>query len=257
MISIRFLFLLMLLVAQVADAQSYDLPEEATGGAEFAPRTILRSYDDFLSWSNNGGEAGWASATSGTGALAAASVTGASTSHPGLLSLASGTTSGGRAGLGSSSVAGAFLASAIEWEAIVYLPILSDGTERFSVDIGAGDNYNTAGLGADRVAFRYRDDQNAGEWQAICRAASTETTIDTNIAVAATTWYRLGFSCIGSCTSIEFFINGTSVGSCSTNVPGVADAVSLVNIKLEKSIGTTARELILDLVWFEMTVTGR
>jgi hypothetical protein len=36
-------------------------------------------------------------------------------------------------------------------------------------------------------------------------------------AVAANTWYRLRITKTGG--SVEFFVNGTSIGTCSTHVP--------------------------------------
>lgn len=123
---------------------------------------------------------------------------------------------------------------------------LSDGTETYQVSAGFTDGAGAATLGIDAVAFRYTHSENAGNWVAYTRSNSVESVINTAVAVATSTIYELLAKVNAAGTSVEFFINGTSVGTISTNIPTTANRQTAVGANLVKSLGTTSRGFELE-----------
>lgn len=128
-------------------------------------------------------------------------------------------------------------------------PALSDGTNRYRVHNGLVTS-GTAPTGdpVDGIFFRYSDNVNSGNWQCVCRKDSTETVINTSTA-ATTAYTVLRFTVNAAATSVTFYINGTSVGTTTTNIPnaGSGDAVVLC-CGIGKSAGTTTRSNDIDFV---------
>lgn len=127
----------------------------------------------------------------------------------------------------------------IYFETCVQMQLLSDATDTYSFTCGFGD-LTTSGAHTDEVGFRYTHSNNGGRWLAVCRSNSVETgsTLDTGITVAAGTWYRLGFRVNSTATSVEFFIDGVSVGSISSNIPTGASRVVGICLKVDRTAGT-------------------
>lgn len=124
---------------------------------------------------------------------------------------------------------------------------LSDGTNRYGVNIGYLDSFNYDSA-ADSVLFRYRDDVNSGKWQIECKnAGSGTTTADSGVTVAADTWYVLR-AFIHSSSRVDFWINGNFVGSITTNIPINRDMG--LGMILTKSAGTTSRTTYSDYAIF-------
>ncbi len=122
-----------------------------------------------------------------------------------------------------------------EW--CIRLEDLSDATNRYIVNVGILDSLNVDAA-ADSVIFRYSDNVNSGKWQLECKSAVAQTTADSGISVAADTWYRLR-AVIYNSSLAEFFINGVSVGTITTNIPNNRD--SGFGMILTKTAGTTNR----------------
>ena len=123
------------------------------------------------------------------------------------------------------------------WEWCIRFEDLSDGTNRYGINVGFIDSFNYNGH-ADAVMFRYRDDVNSGKWQLSCYSAVAETTADSGITVAADTWYRLR-AVIYKSDLAEFFINGVSVGTVTSNLPINRDFG--FGMIMTKAAGTTNR----------------
>jgi len=134
--------------------------------------------------------------------------TGASTTGSALLLSAANTgTSQGMLILGGGSID-------IYW--VVNLSALSTAGQRYIVQLGLGDG--TSSSVANGVYFEYSDNVNSGNWEAITVSASTPTTVSGAIA-ATTAFQTLRINVNAAASTITFYVNGTSIGTSSTNIP--------------------------------------
>ena len=201
-------------------------------------------------------EGGITADVSGTGAALAALAAGALVNHPGVISLSTGTTTTGSAGIRQVGNGGAILLGGgkVRCGVVAKVEALSDGTETFTVRLGLHDN-TAAAESVDGVLFRYTHSVNAGEWQGVCRSNSVESTLDTN-TLADTNWHTFEFEVNALATSVEFFIDGTSTGTIATNIPsGASRFTAFMPGGIVKSAGTTARLLDLDAYWLHYEFT--
>ena len=222
--------------------------------------TVIEFFEDFFTSNSTTGTIGthgWNSATSGTGAAISQATVPLVTSNVGATQMTTGTTNAGRAVI--------FLNGSTLWnatggeitvETLVLINNLSDGTETFKVYVGLGDNSGGSGDMTDGVYFSYSSTDIAGDWQGNVSGTSSRTTLDTNTAVAADTWYKLKFVINSAANSVEFFINGTSKGTIAdANIPTVTEFFMPI-FKIEKSAGTTARLAKIDYFYFLKTLSG-
>lgn len=128
---------------------------------------------------------------------------------------------------------------------------LSDVTNTYGFAIGMTDFSGTADM-TNGVYFRYSSATNSGNWQIVTAAASVRTT--TNSAVAATTgWHNAGFIMNAAGNSVEFFMDGVSLGTITTNIPTAQIAPSFT---LARTAGTiAAQSLNFDLMYLTQTLT--
>lgn len=84
-------------------------------------------------------------------------------------------------------------------------------------------NTPTTATDADQVFFRYEDDNNDGEWEAVSSIGGTDTETDTGIAVAASTDYELIIA-IDSSRIARMYINGTLVATTAA----LTDEIDLI-----------------------------
>jgi len=131
---------------------------------------------------------------------------------------------------------------------------LSDGTDTYRVYAGFNDNSGTDGT--DGVYFRYTHGENSGNWTAVCRSNSVETTLDTGTAVALNTWYRLRCVINANASSVEFFINGVSKGTITTNIPSGSGRETALYGNIRKTAGTSSRTMQWDYVYFKFVPTA-
>lgn len=139
-----------------------------------------------------------------------------------------------------------------EW--MVYLSNLSDGTDTFSLRAGLGNQTSNADF-TDGVYFYYTHSNNSGQWSARCVNNSSATQLDSNVSVAAATWYRLTAVVNSAGTSAEFFVNGTSIGTISTNIPTAYPRIVGPVIQDVRTAGTATRYLITDYCLFHKKVS--
>jgi hypothetical protein len=132
---------------------------------------------------------------------------------------------------------------------------LSDGTNRYGIKIGFG-NQTTTITDAIGAHFRYRDNINGGNWQIyVVDASSTLTQVDTRVTVAASTWYRLEIIINADASSTEFWINGNRVGTVVANLQSGTSITAGVLAMIIKALGTTSRSMILDYLEFRQEVS--
>lgn len=193
----------------------------------------------------------------GTGAGGTQTVITGVAGHQGIVEYATGTTTTGVRGLYQLTAEQIVVGSGkIRFGAIIKIPTLSDGTQTFTARFGLNDvAAGTGGDGTDSIMFRYTHSVNGGEWQGVTRSNSTESTLDTNV-VADTNWHTFEFEVNADGTSVEFFIDGASVGTISTNIPtGTSRTTSLNPAQIHKSAGGTARTIQLDAYWYQFDFT--
>lgn len=114
---------------------------------------------------------------------------------------------------------------------------LSTAGQRFIARYGIGVSGLISDV-ANGVYFRYSDSENSGRWVAVSRSGGVESVINSSVAVAALTPAHLQFIVNSAGTSIEFFINGSSIGTIATNIPNASNMGHSVG--LQKTVGTTA-----------------
>lgn len=136
--------------------------------------------------------------------------------------------------------------------AAVRIPVLSDGTNRFTFHFGFNDL--VTGEGTDVLYFKYSDNINSGRWQIISRKAGvTVQTIDTGVTVVAGDWYDLYIEVNKAGDRALFYINGTLVSTITTtaNIPnGTAESTG-VFANLLGVLGTGNVEVDIDYLMFD------
>jgi hypothetical protein len=175
------------------------------------------------------------------------------TNHQGIVTSSTGTTATGRAGLFNLSGASIRLGGGqITVECIVRIPVLSTVGEEFIVRVGLNDNPGADVT--DGVFFEY-DRLNSLNWRMATAANSVRTKTNTTTAVTAATWYRLTMVINPAANSVEYFIDGVSVGTIVATIPTGAGRETSMGFNIQKSAGVTARTLLTDKVYFRQALT--
>lgn len=168
-------------------------------------------------------------------------------SYMGLVSCATGITSNsnGKAVLDGNTSVNNIKVSNMSNEWRVRLPILSTGTIGYQVRIGIQDA-NTAGDPANGIYFVYSENINGGQWRGTTTNSSTSTNIDSTIAPAAATWYKLRWVC--NTTSVSFYVNNILIGTSTTNIPTGNATRLMAKIEKKSPNATTSRSVEIDWV---------
>jgi hypothetical protein len=127
---------------------------------------------------------------------------------------------------------------------------LSDGTDTYAFDIGFHDQYTTSSTPTEGIYFYY-DSTISANW--IVRNTNASTTTSTTTSVPVTTAFQtLSFVVNAAWTSIEFFVDGVSVATHTTNIPdGTSNLTS--GVRIIKSVGTNSRVALTDYIYFRST----
>lgn len=134
------------------------------------------------------------------------------------------------------------------FETRVRLGNLSDGTQTFTVRFGFMSD--AGGDAPNGVFFRYTHSTNSGYWQGVARNNNSETATNFSTGPVTTGWQKMKIVVNAAGTSAEFFINGTSVGTVTSNIPTASGRETSIGASIIKSAGTTARTLLMDyLAW--------
>lgn len=127
----------------------------------------------------------------------------------------------------------------------VRFPTLSDATQRYSSHIGFGDQTNALPNGG--IYFLY-DEATSPNWQIATAHGGTRTTTTTSTAVPADTWTKLTITLASG--TVEYFVDGVSVGTINTNLPTAQTGIKACIIK---SVGTTERIVKVDAMYLDYT----
>lgn len=185
-----------------------------------------------------------------SGVIAAAP---ASAGRFGIANMHTSTSATGRATVYSANAAMIAGGGEMTFEAAVYIPDLSTSGERFI--IRAGFMSSTSVDPPSGAWFEY-DESTSANWR-ICTGKNTSRTkTTTSSAVPEDTWQTLKVVINAAATSVEFFINGVSVGTIATTLPtDVAQDYFGSAVGIIKSAGTTARAVWVDYVTLAKTFT--
>lgn len=94
--------------------------------------------------------------------------------------------------------------------------------------IGLTTNAN-ASLASVTGGIYFFVDSGSSNWQFACKASGTASTTDSGTAYDAN-WVELKFVVNAAASSVEFFIDGTSEGTISTNIPSATDLGFCYNV---------------------------
>jgi len=127
-------------------------------------------------------------------------------------------------------------------KAVIKTPAsLSDASNDYTVRIGF--NAQVAGGGAtDGIYIDYNHATHSGNWSCATTNAGNTQRNNSGVAVAASTNYVLEVVFRPN-LSAEFFINGTRVATNDTFVPASTGDDFVVMSEIEKSVGTTSRDI--------------
>lgn len=203
----------------------------------------LRAFADANSYE---GETGWYNSVTGAGAVVQAATGNIYNRVHGILHLKTGTTATGEARAYKGPVNLQAGDGLTEFEASAVLDALSDGTNRFEINIGfASAKYGTSPRRG--IGFYYRDDVNGGKW--LCSVEDTtsgKTEVDSGITVVAGTWYNLEARINAGGTSVAFYIDDALVATITTDIPTGTTKLFANWIDIIKSLGTSAKDLFID-----------
>ena len=205
------------------------------------PRMGFILFCDFI---GSGGGSGLGQTLAGTGAAAF----GGDLGLPGYIQASVAAVSDAVSLRGANAANTFNLGNAKTWlEARVVITTAEDGTNRFSTRVGFGD-----ADAADFTDGAYFESSLAGNasanWFRCTANNGTRTKTDTGVAPVAGTYQRLRIKVNAAGTSVDFEIDGVSVGSNTTNIPKTSGRESGIAFQSIKTLGTTARTSRLDYV---------
>ena len=184
----------------------------------------------------------------------------ATADHPGTITLGTGTSSSGRSSLASPSNQWVIGGGLLRFGCVFQMRsaasnALSNGTDRYTLQVGLS-NSSTGGPTV-AIGFRYSDNLSSGNWEAISLRTSgggADSAVDTGVAHAMATWFKLEFEINAAGTEILYYINGTLEHTETTNIEATA-AMALHPMGIYKALGSGNRFVDLDAFWFEQVLT--
>lgn len=145
------------------------------------------------------------------------------------------------------------------FEFLIYLPTASDGTDTYKVRIGVMDTAPTIGPDAEStngVYFKYDSTVSANWIIYAVKTSGSASSTTTSTAVSAASWITLRID-INASSSATFYVNGSSVGTHSSNVPSATNEQTGIVARLAKTAGTNSRSCYIDYWSKYITSTSR
>lgn len=153
-----------------------------------------------------------------------------------------------------------FGSSIYRFETRINIPTNSNGTETFQCLFGFIDNVTGVNQ-TDGIYFLY-DSQGvstgsaaSGNWQIVTTSNSVRTFTTTSTAIDNANFVNLRIDVNAAATEVKFYVNGTLVGTHSTNIPSGASRITNNGIYIQKSAGTTARTMRADYIYLKTKFT--
>ena len=131
---------------------------------------------------------------------------------------------------------------------------LSTSAERYKLTAGLADS--TSGTYTDTVCFIY-DESVSPNWR-IQTMSNTTPTLTTTATVHTNGWEVIKMVVNAAATSASFYVNGVEVSGSpiSTNIPSGANRELTVQLRIEKSVGTTGRTCNIDYAALDIRLTN-
>lgn len=228
---------------------SVDVGSAATAPLIFDDFTFLSITGNVLTTTT----LSWSRAFNGTGATILASTTDVNSTQQALgqISLETGTNAAGRAGFASDET---FLFGwaefALEWFGRVVT--LATVAQNYNCYLGFSDGFLVAGEPTDGAYFEYDFDVSPN-WRIVTANNGTRTKVTTSVVVSAVDLQKLKVVVNNTGTSAEYFIDDVSAGTITTDIPTGAGRFFSMGTKIEKTAGSTNRQLLLDYVSIQYT----
>ena len=228
-------------------------------GTAYNPATEFVAEDDFCTRPGAGSSPNpWYAIATGSGA-AVDNVQRAEIGHPGVVSLATGTTSSGRVVLayGTSSVNPWGIVvpggGAIQFDALVKVPVAPNGSESFEIQVGLGDAAFVS-LPPDEAGIYFRTVAGSGIWKYVTRSfPDTTEEVEASLAIADDTWTHLRIVINAAGTEAAFYVDGDLRHTATADFPTVGMTMFATIIK---TFGSTERKLYLDYMGVRQTFSA-
>jgi len=123
---------------------------------------------------------------------------------------------------------------------------LADGTNSYRIFTGFNSSYDSTTAPTARSAGLFYDNNNVN-WQAYTYNSSVGTITDTGVPAVADGSYNTFLTRVNGTSNVQFFINGVLVATNTTNIPSNQVCPQ---IQIQKTLGATSRNIILDYVRF-------
>jgi hypothetical protein len=214
----------------------------ATGGSSPTPQSQFNVRDEgclsinsaYGSYANAGTGAAWTSFPSD----------GVNTSCAMRLNLGTTTTGSGSITSGNGNVI-TLGGGTVTFTERMKINTLSNATDTYTIRVGVMDTGTTPGESVDAVYLRYTHSVNSAEWQCVARSNSVETgsVVDTNV-LADTNWTTYQVVVNAAATSASCFINGTNVGTVTSNIPASSTRATGWGLNVLRSAGTTSLDAV-------------
>jgi hypothetical protein len=206
-------------------------------------------YDDFINSGTSSltiGMLGWAIVT-GTGGNVTYSA--GTANDYGVVTLSSGTstTTGAAIHLGNTATVAGGGISVFEYR--IRVPVLSTVAQEFNLFIGTNNNITTNAVPTNGIFFSYERITSVN-WLCNTTNGGTRTTVTSTIPIVANTWFKLTGVVNAAGTQVDFYINGTFVGSSTTNI---TTSTIAPNLTIRKTVGTTAMTVGCDYFYHTKT----
>jgi len=230
------------------------------GGGSSTAGSIIDLVDDFIGLTTaDSSQLGWNGLTAVIGGVGNAQAVDGTLGRVGIIALSTSTSATGSYGYGlgffsSSSEPIVLGAGTLTMQFWLKIPTLSTGSERFYVTFGLNNASDMNPFTqTNSVSFRYIDSENSGKWTIKTVASSSPTSSNTN-STADTDWHVYKIVVNADASSIAFYIDGVEVTNSpiTTTIPSAAIAPYIV---IQKSIGTTARTVEMDLFTLNYDLT--
>lgn len=194
---------------------------------------------------NDGAWPGLQTSVSGTGAAVSRVIAGGDI---GQANLATGTTTSGRAGIGSTSLTMIATYGGVSlFQGGVFTDPVSDGTNRYTVRVGCLDSLSAEPNNG--AYLKYADNNNGGKWEAICADNGVRTTGDTGLTHASTFTPYCAILVYINQKYADFYIGNNKTMAWAVRVSGVGNLGDGSNraygygASIIKSLGTTSRSV--------------
>lgn len=188
------------------------------------------------------GTLGWSTAVVVSGVVVMNS-TNQTAQHLGIVRLSTGTSTTGAAilYLSQDTICIGQADMYVEWEVnVINTP---NGTDDFLFLAGLGDDI-AGGAGTDGSFIAMERATSTTDWVRYTIAGGVKTRTASGTAFS-TGWHRFGMLFTGAGTNVEMFVDGTSIGSNTTNIPGAGQFCG-PQIKIAKLAGTANKDVEAD-----------